>query len=149
MHVYDIDAQDGVDYIAMEFVAGRTLDQCIERKGLHACARLLKYRDPDCGCLERGACGRYRAPRPEAGQYHGQRNMGWLKLLDFGLAKLTEPLESDVNAPTATIRMDETPQTEEGTIVGTVAYMSPEQAEGKKVDARTDIFSFRIAAYMK
>ena len=71
---------------------------------------------------------------------------GRVKLLDFGLAKLTE----------TTVRFrgrhgdDDSsgrPQTEEGTIVGTVAYMSPEQAEGKKVDARSDIFSFGSVLY--
>src|SRR5205807_5227201 len=67
---------------------------------------------------------------------------GQVKVLDFGLAKLAEP-DSESGA-TMTLHR---PRTEEGTIVGTVAYMSPEQAEGKKVDARSDIFSFGSVLY--
>ena len=62
-------------------------------------------------------------------------------MLDFGLAKLTEI------TPESATTMTGTPKTEEGTIVGTVAYMSPEQAEGKPVDARSDIFSFGAVLY--
>ena len=69
-----------------------------------------------------------------------------VKVLDFGLAKLTEPLEGDERA-TGRAVVAESPGTEEGTILGTVAYMSPEQAEGKPVDARTDIFSFGSVLY--
>ena len=68
---------------------------------------------------------------------------GQVKVLDFGLAKLTEPVGSDETRTTETLE----PQTEEGTIVGTVAYMSPEQAEGKPVDARSDIFSLGSVLY--
>ena len=65
-----------------------------------------------------------------------------VKLLDFGLAKVEEPPPGE-EEPTRTIE----PQTEEGVIVGTTAYMSPEQAEGKPVDARSDIFSFGAVLY--
>jgi len=65
-----------------------------------------------------------------------------VKVLDFGLAKMADPASSEEEA-TRTVR----PQTEEGTIVGTTAYMSPEQAEGKPVDARSDIFSFGAVLY--
>src|SRR5207248_7217955 len=66
-----------------------------------------------------------------------------VKVLDFGLAKLTELRESDEFAATQTVKA----MTQEGTILGTVAYMSPEQAEGKKLDHRSDIFSFGLVLY--
>ncbi len=68
---------------------------------------------------------------------------GRVKILDFGLAKLTETSGSDESARTLTLQ----PRTQEGAIVGTVAYMSPEQAEGKRIDARSDIFSFGAVLY--
>ena len=71
---------------------------------------------------------------------------GRVKLLDFGLAKLTEVIDGDPEGATVTAAQ-ENPQTEEGAILGTVAYMSPEQAEGRKVDRRSDIFSFGSVLY--
>ncbi len=71
---------------------------------------------------------------------------GRVKLLDFGLAKLTETAV-DSEGATATMAALEHLQTEEGASVGTVAYMSPEQAQGLKVDARSDIFSFGSLLY--
>jgi eukaryotic-like serine/threonine-protein kinase len=68
---------------------------------------------------------------------------GLVKVLDFGLAKLIEPAPMSQDDATHSIR----PTTEDGRIVGTVAYMSPEQAEGKKVDSRSDIFSFGSLLY--
>jgi serine/threonine-protein kinase len=67
---------------------------------------------------------------------------GLVKVLDFGVAELAEVSESGEGA-TSTLQ----PQTEEGAIVGTLSYMSPEQAEGRKVDARSDIFSFGSVLY--
>ena len=72
--------------------------------------------------------------------------MAWYKVLDFGLAKLTKRTSGELGE-TATFRADEKPDKAEGTIVGTVAYMSPEQAQGKRVDARSDIFSFGAVLY--
>ena len=72
---------------------------------------------------------------------------GEVKILDFGLAKLTEAEEPDVYAATQSIHVDAALKTEVGTILGTVAYMSPEQADAHNVDARSDIFSFGAVLY--
>jgi Tol biopolymer transport system component/predicted Ser/Thr protein kinase len=141
LHIYDIDQAAGVDFIAMEYVPGKTLDQWIGRKGL-ALSEALRYAVQIADALDKAhAAGIvHRDIKPGNIMVTGE---GLVKLLDFGLAKLTEPIESDELGPTETLK----PVTEEGTIVGTVAYMSPEQAEGKKVDARSDIFSFGLVLY--
>jgi Tol biopolymer transport system component/predicted Ser/Thr protein kinase len=135
--VHEVASENGLDFIVMEFVAGKPLSHLIGRKGLKL-GDTLKY-----GAQIADALATVHA----VGIIHCDlkpgnimvTESGLVKVLDFGLAKLEAigPL-----APTQTTR-----QTEEGTIAGTVAYMSPEQAEGKKVDARSDIFSFGSVLY--
>lgn len=141
LHIYDIDSAHGVDFIAMEFVDGKTLDELIGRKGLRLGEVL--------NCSVQIAEG--LAAAHAAGIIHRDvkpgnimvTEKGLVKVLDFGLAKLIEQTQDDPSAPTETRRQ----RTGEGVVVGTVAYMSPEQAEGKKVDARSDIFSFGSVLY--
>ena len=149
IHIYDINTAslpDGpTDFIAMEFVPGKTLDHCIGKNGL-SLKDTLKYGIQIADALSRAhAAGIVHRDLKPANIIVADD--GRVKLLDFGLAKLTEKTDDDSQDATATMTAQESPQTEEGAIVGTVAYMSPEQAEGKKVDARSDIFSFGSVLY--
>src|SRR5271156_3478366 len=145
--IYDIDTQEiegkPVRYIAMEYVAGETLDHLIGRKGLGV-PTALKYaaQIADALAAAHAAGIVHRDLKPVNVMVTPQ---GVVKVLDFGLAKLHEEGQADAFAET--LHGDGAPLTEEGTILGTVAYMSPEQADGKRVDARSDIFSFGSMLY--
>jgi serine/threonine protein kinase len=139
--VHDILSEDGCDFIIMEYVAGETLDRKIGRKGMKF-GDLLKYgiqiADALAAAHVAGIIHRDLKPRNVLVSDDGR-----VKVLDFGLAKLLpSPGHSDATRST-TVAV----QTEEGQILGTAAYMSPEQAEGGNVDARSDIFSFGSMLY--
>jgi Tol biopolymer transport system component len=149
--VYDIANQDGIDFIAMEHVPGRTLDHVIPRKGLPLGDALrLAVQIADALATAHAAGILHRDLKPSNVMVSGaeeQGRLGPVKVLDFGLAKLIEKSEdSDFNL-TGSIRDKDALSTQEGVIVGTVSYMSPEQAEGRKVDVRSDIFSFGALLY--
>jgi eukaryotic-like serine/threonine-protein kinase len=143
--VYDIETSSGLDFIAMEYVRGRTLDQLIGRKGL-ALGEALNY-----GIQAADALAKAHA----AGIVHRDfkpvnimvTDEGRVKIMDFGLAKLIDSGQADGSATTEAAHGDVGSQTETGAILGTVAYMSPEQAEGKPVDSRSDIYSFGSVLY--
>ena len=144
VHIYDITEADGVQFIAMEYVAGKTLDQLIGRKGLRLNETLKDaVQIADALATAHAAGIVHRDLKPSNVMV---TESGLVKVLDFGLAKLEETVPSEFGE-TETVRATGGPNTEEGTIVGTTAYMSPEQAEGKKVDARSDIFSFGSMLY--
>ncbi len=136
--IYDIGSQDDLDYIAMEYVRGKTLDNVIPRGGFRL-SPMLRYAIPIADGLSRAHAANvvHRDLKP-ANIMVGDD--GQVKLLDFGLAKWTAMQEpgSVSDAPTLTA---------EGTIVGTVSYMSPEQAQGKTVDTRSDIWSYGAILY--
>jgi serine/threonine protein kinase len=138
--IYDIRSEDGIDFIVMEHVEGRTLDEAIPPKGMRV-AQALGYSVQIADALARahGAGILHRDIKPSNVIVTAERRA---KVLDFGLAKLADPADSSPDAPTAT-----RPLTQEGVIVGTAAYMSPEQAEGRPLDARSDIFSFGAVLY--
>jgi len=144
VHIYDISETDGIQFIAMEYVAGKTLDQLIGRKGLRL-NEALKYAIQIADALAKAHAAGIIHRDLKPSNIMVTEN-GLVKVLDFGLAKLAETASGEFGE-TATVRAPEGPNTEEGTIVGTIAYMSPEQAEGKKVDARSDIFSFGSVLY--
>src|SRR5262249_34865964 len=144
-HIYEIGETDGVNFIAMEYVEGLTLREKIHREQTEL-RKLLRY-------LQQVAEGLAKAH--QAGIVHRDLKPdnvmitrdGYAKILDFGLAKLTEetkPPGVETEAPTAVMRQ---PLSTPGVVMGTVGYMSPEQAEGKTVDHRSDIFSFGCLLY--
>jgi len=143
--IHDIDHADGLDFIVMEYLAGRTLDRHLPRKGmpLHNVLDLgIQIADALAAAHSAGIVHRDLKPSNVMVSEHGQ-----VKILDFGLAKLVEKTLPNPGGVRTADFLESTTSTEEGVVVGTVAYMSPEQAEGKKVDARSDIFSFGALIY--
>jgi serine/threonine-protein kinase len=135
IHVYDIDQAEGTDFISMEYVDGRTLDKLIPPKGMPL-DEALKYADQIADALAAAhAAGIVHRDLKPANVMVTEK--GLIKVLDFGLAKLS-PLAGIENTQTVTVA---------GTISGTLSYMSPEQAEGRPVDGRSDIFSFGAMLY--
>jgi serine/threonine protein kinase len=133
--LHDIGSEGGIDFLVMEYVAGKPLAELIPRQGMPVKEALR------CAVHIADALGRAHA----AGIVHRDlkpgnvmvTTEGLVKVLDFGLAKFTGAPEAQ--APTQL--------TTEGAVLGTVDYMSPEQAEGKPVDSRSDIFSFGTLLY--
>ncbi len=149
-HIYEIGEAEGQNFIAMEFIDGQTLRKVIH-SGQADMPKLLRY-------LQHVAEGLAKAHA--AGIVHRDLKPdnimvtrdGHAKILDFGLAKLIEPQQSSVDTgeaaselATAILQQHSTP----GVVLGTVGYMSPEQAQGKtkEIDQRSDIFSFGCILY--
>jgi serine/threonine protein kinase/Tol biopolymer transport system component len=140
--IHDIGRSADTDFIVMEFVDGKDLAGVIPRNGLRL-GEALKYAIQIADAL---------AAAHAAGIVHRDfkpgnvmvRPDGRIKVLDFGLAKLVEDGLSDEDL---TLSPADRPRTAEGILVGTAAYMSPEQAEGRAVDARSDIFAFGAVLY--
>jgi eukaryotic-like serine/threonine-protein kinase len=138
--IYQAGTDNGCEFIAMEYLSGKTLDELIDRRGLPL-NLVLRYGSQIADALAAAhRAGIIHRDLKPANVIAGDD--GVVKVLDFGLAKFSAPAESGESVDTRTVL-----KTEEGTILGTVAYMSPEQAEGKPVDARSDIFSFGSVLY--
>jgi serine/threonine protein kinase len=139
--IYDISASDGVDYIAMELISGRTLEDLLARRRPKV-PEMLKYSVQIADALAAAHANGivHRDLKPANVMV---TDNGLVKVLDFGLAKLTDESEVTEYDETRTERA----VTQDGAVVGSAAYMSPEQVEGRKVDARSDIFSFGLVLY--
>jgi serine/threonine protein kinase/Tol biopolymer transport system component len=140
--LYDVGHQDGTDFLVMEYLEGETLAKLLE-KGPLPLAQVLKFGVEIAGALDKAH---------RQGIVHRDLKPGNImitksgaKLLDFGLAKAAPSLVSGATLTAAITRT--TPVTQQGTIVGTFQYMSPEQVEGRELDARSDIFSFGAVLY--
>src|SRR3979490_1464242 len=141
--LFDIGQQDGIDYLVMEYLEGETLAQRL-LKGLLPLEQVLQYAIEIADALDKAH---------RKGVTHRDLKPGNImltktgtKLLDFGLAKLKQEV-APANVQLSQLPTASDPLTAEGSIVGTLQYMAPEQLEGKEVDARTDIFAFGAVVY--
>ena len=155
--IHDIFQEGDTHFIVMEYVAGQTLLDVIPPTGMPV-GQMLLYAAQMAGALSaaHNAGIIHRDFKPANVMITGA---GLVKVLDFGLAKLLQPQTAWMASPAPGAGDSETvliggpptrsaaPQTAEGSILGTVNYMSPEQAEGKKVDGRSDIFSLGAVMY--
>ncbi|HEU5181198.1 MAG TPA: protein kinase [Candidatus Polarisedimenticolia bacterium] len=140
--LFDVGHQDGLDFLVMEYLEGETLEERL-RKGPLTLAQLWRCSLELAGALdtahENGIIHRDLKPG------NVMLTRGGAKLLDFGLAR-----PASESRPEAAMSEEPTraaPLTREGAVIGTAPYMSPEQVEGKEVDARSDIFSFGSMLY--
>jgi serine/threonine protein kinase len=142
--IHDIVSEGDTEFMIMEYVGGKTLVDLIPKGGLRV-PLALKYATQMADALTAAHAAGIVHRDLKPGNVMVNDN-GLVKVLDFGLAKLTDRNPaSQWSDKTQTIA--EAPLTVEGSIIGTVSYMSPEQAQGKKVDTRSDIFSFGVVFY--
>jgi serine/threonine protein kinase len=130
--VYEADERDGVPYIAMQFLQGYSLDEYLKKKGSPKLPQIVRIaREAAAGLAAAHRIGLVHRDVKPANLWLEAPN-GRVKVLDFGLAR---PVDAEVEL------------TRTGAVVGTPAYMSPEQARGLKVDHRTDLFSLGVLLY--
>jgi TolB-like protein/Tfp pilus assembly protein PilF len=138
--IHEIDETDLGHFIATEFIDGETVRECLRKAPLTVSEALNVSTQVAAALAAAHQAGIiHRDIKPENVMVRGD---GLVKVLDFGLAKLTTGSGSDPDAATR-IQSD----TQPGMIMGTVAYMSPEQARGKTLDARTDVWSLGVLLY--
>jgi eukaryotic-like serine/threonine-protein kinase len=143
--VFDIGEEDGKRFIAMELLEGDPLDRLLGGRPLPV-DKLVDFAIEIADALD-AAHGKgivHRDIKP-GNLFLTQR--GHAKVMDFGLAKLEAAPSDSADSPTVSVHRSDPQLTSPGTTVGTVAYMSPEQARGEELDARTDLFSFGAVLY--
>jgi eukaryotic-like serine/threonine-protein kinase len=138
IQLYDFGTtDDGILYMVMEFVSGESLASILEKKGALEPARAEHILQQICDALgEAHALGIVHRDLKPDNIVLTERAKDWVKVLDFGIAKRSEAPDKQ-----------EQKLTQQGTVLGTPPYMSPEQFTGKSIDARSDIYSIGMIAY--
>jgi serine/threonine protein kinase/Tol biopolymer transport system component len=141
--LFDIGRQDGINYLVMEYLEGETLAKRLQ-KGPLPLAEVLQYAIEISDGLDKAH--RKGVTHRDLKPGNIMLTKSGTKLLDFGLAKLKQEV-APANVHLSELPTASDPLTAQGSIVGTLQYMAPEQLEGKEVDARTDIFAFGAVLY--
>ena len=143
--VYDIDEVQGHTFIVMEYVRGKSLRQLLQQERLslrRAIDLAVQVTEALAKVHERGLVHRDLKPANVL-----VSEEGYAKIIDFGLAKLVEPVAGGPAGAGPPLDADTEVKTRDGQLVGTVAYLSPEQARGAAIDVRSDVFSFGVLLY--
>jgi Tol biopolymer transport system component/predicted Ser/Thr protein kinase len=141
--LFDTGHEGGIDYLVMEYLEGETLAQRLQ-KGALPIQQVLQYAIEISDALDKAH--RKGVTHRDLKPGNIMLTKSGTKLLDFGLAKLKQEA-APANVPLSDLPTAKDPLTAQGTILGTLQYMAPEQLEGKEVDARTDIFAFGTVVY--
>jgi serine/threonine protein kinase len=139
--LHDIGQQDGTDFLVMEYLEGETLAQRLQ-KGPLPLDQVLQYAIEIADALDKAH--RKGITHRDLKPGNIMLTKSGTKLLDFGLAKLKAPSPA---SPLSQLPTANDAITAQGTILGTLQYMAPEQLEGKEADARTDVFAFGVVVY--
>ncbi|MEP7132178.1 MAG: protein kinase [Acidobacteriota bacterium] len=146
--IHDIDSDGGVDFLVMEYLEGTPLDQLIPRGGGLPVSQVIDIARQIASALGAAHSAGIVHRDVKPGNVMVGKN-GRVKVLDFGLAKLVEtsPAGDGVTSDSTATAGSAYLRTRQGVILGTIAYMSPEQAQGNPVDARSDVFSLGCVLY--